>query len=320
MNIEDLLRETLSDMAHEEQPPPPGRFFHANRNRSRRRGLALAAAAAVTVMAVGSTLVVQGLSSPAAAPEAFTGRESGETPAETRQGQTILTVGEGQRLTQILKQLSTATGRPLAEFERAAKDGEALGLPAYAKGALEGFPFPGTYEVSPTSSPEELLTAMVTRFNRAAEDSDLVDGAGRVGRTPLEILTIASIVQAESTDKRDMPKIARVIHNRLNHTPEMKLSLDSTIMYGLNKSGVMASNEDLKSRSPYNTYARLGLPPGPICNPGADAIEAALKPAAGPWLYFVKTDREKKDITKFAASESEFLKLVEEFKRNHRTG
>ncbi|MEU4407815.1 endolytic transglycosylase MltG [Streptosporangium sp. NPDC023963] len=319
MNIEDLLRETLSDMAHEEQPPPPGRFFPANRNRSRRRGLALAAAAAVTVMAVGSTLVVQGLSSPVAAPKDFTGQGSGETPAETGQGQTTLTVREGQRLTQILKQLSTATGRPLAEFRRAAEDGEALGLPAYAEGAPEGFAFPGTYEVSPTSSPDELLAAMVTRFNRAAEDSDLVAGAGRVGRTPLEILTIASIVQAESTDKRDMSRIARVIHNRLNHTPEMKLSLDSTIMYGLNKSGVMASKEDLRSRSRYNTYARLGLPPGPICNPGADAIEAALKPAAGPWLYFVKTDREK-GITKFAASEPEFLKLVEEFKKNRRTG
>lgn len=319
MNIEDLLRETFSDMAHEEQPPPPGWFFQANRSRPRRRGLALAAATAVTVMAIGSTLVVQGLSSRVTAPEDFTGQSSGKTLAETRQGQTTLTVKEGQRLAQILKQLSTATGRPLVEFDRAAKDGRALGLPAYAKGALEGFAFPASYEVSPTSSPGELLAAMVTRFNRAAEDTNLVDGARHVGRTPLEILTIASIVQAESTNKRDMPKIARVIYNRLNHTPEMKLQLDSTIMYGLNKSGSRATNEDLKSRSPYNTYAHPGLPPGPICNPGADAIEAALKPAAGPWLYFVTTDPEK-GITKFADSESEYLKLVEEYNKNHRTG
>lgn len=179
-----------------------------------------------------------------------------------------------------MKQLSTATGRPLVEFERAAKDGRALGLPAYAKGALEGFAFPATYEVSPTSSPDELLAAMVTRFNRVAENSNLVDGARRVGRTPLEIMTIASIVQAESTNRRDMPKIARVIYNRLNHTPEMRLQVASPTMYAMNKFGIKASNEDLKSRSRYNTYARLGLPPGPICNPGADAIEAALKPAA----------------------------------------
>ncbi|WP_329084545.1 endolytic transglycosylase MltG [Streptosporangium sp. NBC_01469] len=324
MNIEDLLRETLSDMAHEEQPSPPGRFFQVNRGRSRRRSLSLVAAAAVTVMAVGSTLVVQGLSSRATAPKDFTGQGSGETLAKTEQRQTTLTVKEGLRLAQILKQLSTATGRPLVEFERAAKDGRALGLPAYAKGALEGFAFPATYEVSPTSSPDELLAAMVTRFNRVAENSNLVDGARRVGRTPLEIMTIASIVQAESTNRRDMPKIARVIYNRLNHTPEMRLQVASPTMYAMNKFGIKASNEDLKSRSRYNTYARLGLPPGPICNPGADAIEAALKPAAGSWLYFVTTDPEK-GITKFADSESEFIKLVEERKneerkKNHRTG
>ncbi|GAA2996906.1 endolytic transglycosylase MltG [Streptosporangium longisporum] len=321
MNIEDLLRETLSDMAHEEQPPSPGRFLPAGRGRARRRGLVLvmATAAAVTAMAVGSTLVVQGLSFREAVPEDFTGVGSGETPAETRQGRTTLTVKEGRRLSQILKQLSAATGRPAAEFERAAEDGRALGLPAYAKGRLEGFAFPGTYEVSPTSSPGEILAAMVTRFDRAAEDGDLVDGARRVGRTPLEILIIASIVQAESADRRDMPKISRVVHNRLDHRPEMTLQLDSTLMYGLNRFGGRVSREDLASRSPYNTYRRLGLPPGPICSPGADAIEAALKPDAGPWMYFVTTDP-KKGVTKFADSESEFLKLVEEYDRNRRTG
>ncbi|MFF5211228.1 endolytic transglycosylase MltG [Streptosporangium sp. NPDC000396] len=317
MNIEDLLRETLSDMAHEEQPPPPGRFLHVNRSRPRRRSLALAAAAAVTVMAVGSTLVVQGLSSQAAVPKDFAEQGSGEALVETGQGQTALTVREGLRLSDILKQLSTATGKPVAEFRRASEDGRALGLPAYAKGALEGFAFPGTYEVSPTSSPGEVLAAMVTRFNRAAEDGNLVDGARRIGRTPMEIMIIASIVQAESTDKRDMPKIARVIYNRLNHTPEMKLQLDSPLLYGLNKYGISASFEDLKSRSRYNTYTRLGLPPGPICNPGDDAIEAALKPAAGRWLFFVETDP-KKGVTKFAASESEFLKLKEEADKNRR--
>ncbi|MGW4469502.1 endolytic transglycosylase MltG [Nonomuraea sp. NPDC004354] len=319
MNIEDLLRETLSDMAREEQPPSPSRFFQVDRSRSRWRSLALAATAAVTVMAVGSTLVVQGLSFRVAVSKDFAEQGSGEALAETQQGQTTLTVREGLRLSQILEQLSTATGRPLVEFERAAKDGRALGLPAYANGALEGFAFSGTYEVSPTSSPDEILAAMVTRFNRTAEDSHLVDGARRVGRTPLEILTIASIVQAESANKRDMPKIARVVYNRLNHTPEMRLQVDSTVLYGLNKFGVRASNEDLKSRSRYNTYARLGLPPGPICNPGADAIEAALKPAAGPWLFFVTTDPEK-GITKFADSESEFFKLVEEYNKNRRNG
>ncbi|MEU0487199.1 endolytic transglycosylase MltG [Streptosporangium sp. NPDC006013] len=303
MNIEDLVRETLSDMAGQEQPPPPSRFLRAAGGRPRRRGLALAAASAVTVLALGSTLVVGGLSSRVA--EAPTGQGTGEVAAKS------VIVQEGLRLSQILERLSSATGRPVAEFRRAAADGEALGLPAYAKGALEGFAFPGTYQVSPASSPQEILAAMVARFARAAEDARLVEGARRVGRTPLEILTIASIVQAESAGRRDMPKIARVIHNRLDRTPEMRLQLDSTVMYGLNKFGTDASIKDLRSTSRYNTYVRPGLPPGPIGSPGADAIEAALRPAAGPWLFFVVTDPER-GVTKFAASEREFFKLVRE--------
>ncbi len=267
-------------------------------------------------MAIGSTIV---LSSRVTLPQHLNGQGTDDVLVEANQGQTTLTVREGQRLSQILNQLSTATGKPVEEFRRAARDGKSLGLPAYAKGALEGFAFPATYEVSPKSSPEELLAAMVTRFDRAAEDADLVDGARRAGRTPLEIMTIASIVQAESGDRRDMPKVARVIYNRLNHTPEMMLQVDSTVLYGLNKFGTRASNKDVQSRSRYNTYAYLGLPPGPIGNPGNDAIEAALRPATGPWLYFVTTDPEK-GITKFAASESEYFKLREELNRNRRTG
>ena len=319
MNIEDLVRETLSDMAGREQPPPPSRFLRAIGGRSRHRGLALAAAAAVTVMALGSTLVVGGLSSRVAAPEGSTGQGPGEAAVEIEQERNRVTVREGLRLSQLLEQLATATGRPLAEFRRAARDGEALGLPAYAKGALEGFAFPGTYEVSSASSPEEILAAMVARFERAAENAKLVEGARRIGRTPLEILTIASIVEAESANGRDMPKIARVIHNRLNHTPAMSLQVDSTVRYGLDKYGARVSNEDLRSPSRYNTYRHLGLPPGPIGNPGADAIEAALRPAPGTWLFFVLTDP-KKGVMKFATSDSEFLKLAAEHKANSGTG
>ncbi|MCW2878530.1 MAG: aminodeoxychorismate lyase [Sphaerisporangium sp.] len=236
-----------------------------------------------------------------------------------RRLQTTLTVKEGLRLSQIMDQLSTATGKPVADFRRAAKDGKALGLPSYAKGRLEGFAFPATYEVSPKSTPDDLLAAMVARFDRAAADTDLVAGARRAGRTPLEIMTIASIVQAESGSVRDMPKVARVIYNRLNRTPQMKLQMDSTVMYGLNKYGIAATHEELKSKSPYNTYARLGLPPGPIANPGDHAIQAALKPADGTWLFFVTTDP-KRGITKFTDSESEFFKLAQEFNKNHGAG
>ncbi|MFC4585090.1 endolytic transglycosylase MltG [Sphaerisporangium corydalis] len=235
-----------------------------------------------------------------------------------RRLQTTVTVREGLRLSQVLEQLSTATGRPVEDFRKAARDREALGLPAYAR-RLEGFAFPATYEVSPKSSPDDVLAAMVTRYKRAAADADLVAKAKRVGRTPLEVMTIASIVQAESGSEQDMPKVSRVIYNRLNRTPQMRLQMDSTVMYGLGKFGIAATHEELKSKSPYNTYARLGLPPGPIGNPGDHAIKAALEPADGTWLFFVTTDP-KRHITKFTDSEAEFFKLAEEFNKNHGAG
>ncbi|GAA1504461.1 hypothetical protein GCM10009677_40790 [Sphaerisporangium rubeum] len=232
---------------------------------------------------------------------------------------TTLTLREGLRLSQVYEQLSTATGRSVKEFQAAAKDAKGLGLPSYARGRLEGFAFPATYEVSPRTSPEELLGAMVERFDRAADDAGLVAGARRVGLTPLQVITVASIVQAESGKYEDMPKVARVIYNRLNRDPQMKLQMDSTVMYGLGEYGIAATHEQLKSKSPYNTYARLGLPPGPIGNPGDHAIEAALNPAEGPWLYFVTVDPKKK-ITKFTDSEAEFFKLAEEFNRSQDGG
>jgi len=224
-----------------------------------------------------------------------------------------LTIPEGLRLSKIFTTLATATGRPVEDFEAAAKGD--IGLPGYARGRLEGFAFPATYEITPKMSPEAILTAMVDRFSQTAERVDLEGQATALGRSPKDIITIASIIQAEAGSQADMPKIARVIYNRLSRTPQMKLEMDSTLMYGLNKYGIAASAADLKSKSPYNTYNRLGLPPGPIANPGDHAIEAALNPAKGDWLFFVTVDP-KKHITKFTASETEFWKLRDEFNRN----
>ncbi|MDH2427408.1 endolytic transglycosylase MltG [Sphaerisporangium sp. TRM90804] len=230
-----------------------------------------------------------------------------------------VTLKEGLRLSQILTQLAAATGKPVTEFRRAARDAEALGLPEYAKGKLEGFAFPATYEISPRSSAQDILAEMVQRYEHAAEEADLVSRAKEVGRTPMEILTIASIAQAEAGTVADMGKVSRVIYNRMSRNPPLTLSMDSTVMYGLNKFGISATHADLESKSPYNTYKRLGLPPGPIGNPGDDAIEAALDPTPGPWLYFVTVDPDR-NITKFTDSDIEHQKLVEEFNRNQRGG
>ncbi|TDD45750.1 endolytic transglycosylase MltG [Nonomuraea terrae] len=226
-----------------------------------------------------------------------------------------VTIAEGLRLSQMLPKLAEKTGKPIKEFQAAAKDSEGLDLPSYAKGRLEGYAFPATYEFQPKTTPKQMLAAMVERYRQTAKSMELEEGAKALGHTPHEIMTIASIIQAEAGRVEDMSKIARVIYNRLDHDPPMTLSMDSTVMYALGKFRTYATHAELESKSPYNTYRRHGLPPGPISNPGDHAIEAALNPADGDWLFFVATD-EKSNVTKFATTETERQALVAECKAN----
>ncbi|PZG49512.1 endolytic transglycosylase MltG [Spongiactinospora gelatinilytica] len=227
-----------------------------------------------------------------------------------------ITIREGLRVSQILGELSKRTKIPVEEFEAAAKT---LELPRAAKGKLEGYAFPATYEITPKTTPTEILSAMVDRYGAAAEQAGMQEAAKELRLTQHQLLTIASIVQAESGRASDMPKVAKVIYNRLAQKPPMRLQMDSTTMYGLNKYGIAASNADLASKSPYNTYQIDGLPPGPISNPGDHAIQAALNPADGDWLYFVTTDP-KQGITKFTTNYDEFLRFKSEFEKNYQGG
>ncbi|GLW06354.1 ABC transporter substrate-binding protein [Microtetraspora sp. NBRC 13810] len=230
--------------------------------------------------------------------------------------QTKITIVEGRRLVQIYDELAKKTGKPVKEFEDAAKD---LDLPQGARGRLEGYAFPATYEITPKMSAADILNAMLDRYEHAVEEAGMAERAKRLGFSQHEMLTIASIVQAESGTAADMPKIARVIYNRLAMNPPMQLQMDSTVMYALNKYGIAATHAELDSKSPYNTYRRHGLPPGPISNPGEHAIEAALNPAKGPWIYFATTDPAK-GITKFTDSYAEFQQFEAEFNRNYKGG
>ncbi|MCK2216692.1 endolytic transglycosylase MltG [Actinomadura sp. ATCC 31491] len=226
-----------------------------------------------------------------------------------------VTLPEGLRLSDTLARLAEQTGKPAKEFQTAAKQTGDLDLPAYAKGKLEGYVFPATYDFQPKTTPEQMLAAMVDRFNETADRVDLEGGAKALGHKPQEIVVIASIIQAEAGRAEDMPKIARVIYNRLEHNPPMNLSMDSTVMYALGKYRTYATHAELETKSPYNTYKFAGLPPGPISNPGDHAIEAALNPAKGSWLYFVATDPKSK-VTKFATTEAERQALLAECARN----
>jgi UPF0755 protein len=230
---------------------------------------------------------------------------------------TTVTVPEGLRVVDILPILAAKTKFPVSAFQAALKNTSALGLPSYAHGNPEGYLFPSTYGFGPKETPADMLRDMVTRWKQAAQTDGLVAAAQRLGKTPGELMTIASLIQAEGRGP-DMPKIARVIYNRLDGPGDQAgtnglLQIDATVNYALHRKGVVAvtTAETQDTQSPYNTYINPGLPPGPIDAPGDAAIKAAAKPAAGPWYYYVTVNLRTGE-TKFTASYSQFLQYRQE--------
>ncbi|MGD9960206.1 endolytic transglycosylase MltG [Nocardioides sp.] len=220
-----------------------------------------------------------------------------------------VTIPEGLRLVDIVATLAKKTDFTKKQFNKVLDSPGKLGLPAYAEGNAEGYLFPATYAFAPTATPTSMLKAMVDRWRQAAEAADLEASAEALGRTPAELMTIASLIEAEGRGD-DMPKISRVIYNRLdnpdNGITNGKLQIDATVSYALGKQlGVALTEEELDVDSPYNTRKYPGLPPGPIESPGDDAIDAAAHPADGDWLFYVTVNL-KTGKTKFASTLEEF--------------
>jgi UPF0755 protein len=223
---------------------------------------------------------------------------------------TKVTIPEGLRVTKTLDTLAQKAGLDRAQLELATKD-PTLGLPGYAQGNPEGFLFPATYEVDLGDTPVSVLTDMVTKFNGTAHEAGLETGAAALGLSPQQVVTIASIVQAEGRHVEDFGKIARVIYNRL--AAGTALQMDSTVNYLTGKSDPAASGADLQIDSPYNTYKYPGLPPAPICNPGKAALVATLNPPQGNWFFFVTVNPDTGE-TKFASTAAEHEANVAEFR------
>jgi UPF0755 protein len=231
-----------------------------------------------------------------------------------------VTIPEGLRVVDIVAILAAKTKYSVADFDAALKNTAALGLPSYARGNPEGYLFPSTYPFGPTEKPVDMLTDMVDRWKQAATEDGLVAGARQVGRSPGEVMTIASLIQAEGRGS-DMPKVSRVIYNRLDGPGDREgtnglLQIDATVNFALHRKGVVAvtTEETQNTDSPYNTYANPGLPPGPINSPGDEAIKAALHPAKGPWYYYVTVNLATGE-TKFGVTYQDFLDLKAEFQQ-----
>ena len=216
---------------------------------------------------------------------------------------TRVTIPEGLWATEIYARLAKASGIPLAQYTAAAKQVDKLGLPPSAKGNIEGYLFPASYEFGPTSTALDQLKQMV------AESTKRLDGLGITPERMERVVTVASLVEGEARTEGDQAKVARVIENRLDKN--MSLGLDSTVNYIFKKRGV-PTQDMLQSNSPYNTRRFTGLPPGPVGNPGESALTAAANPPPGGWLYFVTVNLDSGE-TKFATTYEEHQRYVQEF-------
>ncbi len=246
----------------------------------------------------------------------------GMTPAEILSkllnGQVLLhplTIPEGLTLTQIADLVSQQGLTDREEFLRLAKDREfivSLGIKAET---LEGYLYPNTYKFPRGIKAREVLVAMVEQLGQEV-GPDLLARMQELKMTMHEVLTLASVIEKETGSGSERQEISAVFHNRLKkHIP---LQSDPTVIYGLPEFDGNLHKKDLSSPSPYNTYRVQGLPPGPIANPGIQAIRATLYPSDSRSLYFVS----RNDGThQFSATLIEHNKAVEKYqKRPFRRG
>ncbi|MEU8183979.1 endolytic transglycosylase MltG [Micromonospora sp. NPDC049044] len=236
-----------------------------------------------------------------------------------------LTIPEGRTSLNIYKLLSEKTKIPIKDFQTAAKDPEALGVPDWwftredgkkVVKSIEGFLYPDTYEIPPKATAQSILKLMVNRFLSVTGEMKFADTVQkeRQGISPYEALIVASLAQAEAGNAEDLGKVARVAYNRAyGEFPCNCLEMDVTVNYYLESIGKptkssrqMTAAEMDDSKNPYNRKLR-GMIPTPINNPGKEALEGAMDPPPGKWLFFVAVDKQ---------GHSEFAETPEQHERN----
>ncbi|MFV0452050.1 MAG: endolytic transglycosylase MltG [Propioniciclava sp.] len=202
----------------------------------------------------------------------------------------MLRVPEGMRLSAEIKYLANETGIPLKNFQTRVDNPGKLKLPAWGKDNPEGFLFPDTYELPTDPSATDVLLMTTTHFATVSAEIDFENKAkASPAGDPYSALIMASLVEREAVDEENRRKVARVFYNRL--AQGMALQSDATVAYANNVTGrVTTTPEERQIDSPYNTYLEKNagkLPPGPITSPARSALEAAVDPAEGDWLFFV---------------------------------
>ncbi len=193
----------------------------------------------------------------------------------------------GYTLSEVAQTVGEIPGHTPATFEHAAASGAVHSIfSPPGSNNLEGMLGTGEYLVLPGETDLTIVKDMVTRFDADATKAGLsTASADALGMTPYQVIITASIVEKEGYYTFNMPKVARVIYNRL--AQGIALQMDSTVLYALGQDGGPVTSKDLQTQSPYNTYLNKGLTPTPICMPSPEALAAAVNPPPGAWLYFV---------------------------------
>jgi UPF0755 protein len=195
-----------------------------------------------------------------------------------------VTIPEGIGYRQIAGILERKAGVDSLRFAQTAADTSFIKSMNLDLKNLEGYLFPNTYNIYWGMGPQRIVKLMLDEFNRVLVDS-LRKRASGIGLTLFEVITLASLVEAEAHIAEERPLVSAVYHNRLKRG--MLLQCDPTVIYALGPMNRPLLLKDLEYDSPYNTYIHPGLPPGPINNPGESSILAALYPANVDYLYFV---------------------------------
>lgn len=193
-------------------------------------------------------------------------------------------VPEGYSIYQLAEMLDSRGYFKKKAFLEACRDPRLLEELGISGPSVEGYLYPSTYNLTKVDDPADMIRQMASQFRKIYGGRfSAAEKKSRLSRE--QIITLASIVEKEAVAPEEKPIIASVFLNRIKKG--MPLQSDPTATYGIRAFGGKVSASDVRRDSPYNTYLIRGLPPGPIGNPGADAIEAVLKPAATRYYYFV---------------------------------
>jgi UPF0755 protein len=217
-----------------------------------------------------------------------------------------ITVPEGLNFEQTAREVASQSGVSAAAFEEAASRTDyGYGfLEDPAVKSTEGFLFPKQYEFEEGTTASQMVTRMLEQYLMETETLDISGAKDRLNLTEYELVTVASLIEKEASSPEERPLVASVIYNRIREG--MPLQIDATVLYALDRPTKELSLADLEIDSPYNTYENTGLPPGPICSPSRQSLEAAINPAQTDYLYYVlKADGEEHFFT---GNYNEFLK------------